>query len=151
MKKSINFQVFGKIVQWQRVKSRYNPVSKKIISNNKPDLIIYQNLIKEAYKNKCDGTPYFFGTGVPLHISVTAYFMIPKSMPKKYQKLLEQGQKIRRLRTPDDDNLVKNVTDALNKVAYGDDKQVSVSSISFWTLGAEHIDVEIYEEDYVAW
>lgn len=151
MKNSVSFKVFGKIVQWKRVKSRYNPKTKKVISNNNVDQIIYQNLVKEAYKNECDGNPYYFGTDKPLHLSVAAYFQAPKSMPKKYQRMLENGIKVRRLRTPDDDNLIKNIADAQNKVAFGDDKQVSMDSISFWTLGPEYLEAEIYEEDYPAW
>lgn len=148
---SIKFTVYSKIVQWKRVKSRFDPVKKKIISNNVKDQVIFTNLIKEAYKNIGNGEPFYFGDDVPIRIKVDAYFHIPKSMPKKYQKLLESGEKIRRLRTPDDDNLFKMVADSLNKVAYGDDKQCSCECSSYWTLGAEHLEIEITQENCVAW
>ena len=147
----INFRVEGKIVQWQRVKSRYNPVTKRIISNNNPDMVQYQNLIVLSYSNACGGVPKYFGDKAPIHIEVKAFFQLPKSAPKKIVRLVDSGALVRRLRTPDCDNIAKNVNDALNKIAYADDKQVSIGAIDFWTTGTEHIEVLIYQENYYAW
>ncbi len=56
-------------------------------------------------------------------VTVDAYFSIPKSYTKR--KRLECEHNIKRPdKKPDIDNVLKAVLDALNKVAYADDKQV---------------------------
>ncbi len=56
-------------------------------------------------------------------VTVDAYFKIPKSYTKR--KRLECEHNIKRPdKKPDIDNVLKAVLDALNKVAYADDKQV---------------------------
>lgn len=56
-------------------------------------------------------------------VTVDAYFKIPKSYTKRKRLECERNI-IRPDKKPDIDNVVKVVLDALNKVAYADDKQV---------------------------
>lgn len=56
-------------------------------------------------------------------VAVDAYFKIPKSYIKRKRLACEQSIK-RPDKKPDIDNILKVVLDALNKVAYEDDKQV---------------------------
>lgn len=56
-------------------------------------------------------------------VTVDAYFKIPKSYTKR-KRLECEHNIIRPDKKPDIDNVVKVVLDALNKVAYEDDKQV---------------------------
>ena len=59
----------------------------------------------------------------PIHMIILAYFAPPKSASKKRREdLLEHG---RPMTKPDIDNIAKAVLDALNGVAYKDDKQVT--------------------------
>lgn len=64
----------------------------------------------------------------PLTIRIKAIFPIPKSKPKQEQELMRQGE-IKPTCRPDMDNIQKSVLDALNKVAFPDDKAVT------WLIG----------------
>lgn len=59
----------------------------------------------------------------PLKVHIQAFFEIPKSYSKKKRELVIAG-KIRPTVKPDTDNISKNIKDALNGIAYPDDKQV---------------------------
>ena len=61
-------------------------------------------------------------TGAVL-FKLTAYFPVPKSTSKKNRALMLEG-KIRPIVAPDDDNIAKICRDALNGIAYVDDKQI---------------------------
>ena len=58
-----------------------------------------------------------------LAIEIKAFYPIPKSSTKKQRLAIEQGA-VRPQTKPDCDNIIKGVLDALNGVAYYDDKQV---------------------------
>ena len=64
----------------------------------------------------------------PLTIRIKAIFPIPKSKPKQEQELMRRGE-IKPTCRPDMDNIQKSVLDALNKVAFPDDKAVT------WLIG----------------
>ena len=74
----------------------------------------YENLVKLEYRRQCND--FKFEDGVPLDLRITAYYSIPKSTSKKKRVLMEQF-KIRPMKKPDNDNIVKVVQDALNLVA----------------------------------
>ena len=57
-------------------------------------------------------------------VKVTAFFRIPKKYTKKERELIQAG-KLLPTKKPDGDNIVKAVLDALNGLAYDDDKQVT--------------------------
>ena len=59
--------------------------------------------------------------GVSVHI--TAFFGIPKSYTKAQKREIENGN-LEPTKKPDADNIGKVVLDALNGVAYDDDRQV---------------------------
>ena len=59
----------------------------------------------------------------PVQAIVTAYYYIPKSTSKKNRAKMLSGE-IRPTKIPDIDNVVKIVLDALNGIAYADDKQI---------------------------
>lgn len=59
----------------------------------------------------------------PVWLNVELVFAIPKATPKKKREMM-LARKIRPQIKPDIDNCLKTVMDALNKVAYLDDKQV---------------------------
>lgn len=64
----------------------------------------------------------------PLKVHIQAFFEIPKSYSKKKRELAIAG-KIRPTVKPDTDNISKNIKDALNGIAYPDDKQVVSETI----------------------
>ena len=59
----------------------------------------------------------------PLRMTVIAYMMIPKSTSKKRTKLMID-RIIRPTKKPDISNILKSAEDALNSLAYHDDKQI---------------------------
>lgn len=79
----------------------------------------YEKLIAEQYLLQ-GGTVFEYPY---LEMSVIAYFPIPKSTRKSDRLLLETGY-VPYDKKPDADNLVKAIADALNGIAYVDDKQI---------------------------
>lgn len=58
-----------------------------------------------------------------MSLTITAYYKIPKSASKKKAYEMSSG-KIVPTKKPDIDNIIKIVADALNGIAYYDDKQI---------------------------
>ena len=77
-------------------------------------------------------------------MSVKAYFAIPKSVSKKKHKLMIE-EKIRPTKKPDCDNVLKIICDALNTIAYDDDKQIVEMEISKFYSENPRVEVEIEE------
>lgn len=80
----------------------------------------YEKAIAKAYVDtggKCIPADCY------VSVTVCAFFPIPKSYSKKKRKACIDRD-LRPDKKPDMDNILKAVLDALNKVAYEDDKQV---------------------------
>lgn len=84
----------------------------------------YEHRITGEYKKTCRN---FYGFS-PLQIRVFAYVEIPKSWSKKVRQDVDLGLK-QPTTKPDCDNILKVVFDALNGVAYTDDKQIISAEI----------------------
>ena len=80
----------------------------------------YERLIREAYLLQ---SGHFYDRAV-LALCIYACFPIPKSYTKKQRELIRAG-KMFPLVKPDGDNIAKAVMDALNGIAYDDDKQIA--------------------------
>ena len=66
----------------------------------------------------------------PVELNVFCYFAPPKSWSKKKRKeILVDGGVRCQTNKPDSDNVLKLVSDALNGIAYEDDRQVSSASV----------------------
>lgn len=79
-------------------------------------------------------------------VTVDAYFKIPKSYIKRKRLACEQSIK-RPDKKPDIDNILKVVLDALNKVAYEDDKQViEVICRKWYSRSSGFLKVQILED-----
>jgi Holliday junction resolvase RusA-like endonuclease len=83
----------------------------------------YESLIKKCARDskvtKLEGSVY---------LSIEAVFKVPKSATKSKKEEMLKG-KIRPTKKPDMDNIAKTVMDALNGIAYDDDKQVGCLQI----------------------
>ena len=81
----------------------------------------YEETVKEAFReeahNQRVGVCCPFGSS-PIYIKITAFFKIPVKKEQMLQK------KILPTKKPDCDNIAKIICDALNGVAYDDDKQI---------------------------
>ena len=78
-------------------------------------------MVRAAYVREFGG--FQFPSGVPLEIDCRFFLRIPTSASKKHQEELK-GQFC--MKVPDTDNLEKLVCDALNGIAYSDDRQVCI-------------------------
>lgn len=111
----ISFTVRGKPLGWQRT------------GNNKKTGAIYtqqqtrehEQLIAWAYRQQCRS--FRFPPKTYVDIRVLAYLKIPKSATKADRLKMISGE-IRPTVKPDWDNIGKLVADALNGIAYDDDK-----------------------------
>lgn len=112
----MDFIVDGKPQGKQR--PRFSRISKTVYTPTKTAK--YEKQIAKAYTEsggKCIPAECY------VSVSVSAFFPVPKSYSKKKREdCLER--RLRPDKKPDMDNILKVVLDALNRVAYVDDKQV---------------------------
>lgn len=80
----------------------------------------YEDRIKSAF---LESEQKGFPAGVPLSISLIFGFKIPNSASKKTREKMINCD-ILPMKKPDVDNVLKAVMDALNGLAYDDDKQI---------------------------
>ena len=103
----------------------------------------YENLIKMVFARDYPDQELL---QTPLNIHVTSYHQIPKSPAGgKKTKALMESKDIRPTKKPDIDNIIKIVCDALNGVAYADDRQiVGVFAQKFYS-SIPRVEIEIGE------
>ena len=83
-----------------------------------------------------------------IQVEIQCYFEIPESIKGKKRELYLSGE-IRPTKKPDLDNIMKCVTDALNEIAYQDDKQIVEASIEKYYSEEPRVEIEICELDTV--
>lgn len=112
----MEIKVEGKIIGKQRPRANFRTGIIYTPSNTKK----YERLIKSKVKQKVDGA---------IAIDLECHFKMPKWSNKKRKEMIGKPT----LKTPDVDNIVKIYLDALNQVAYDDDKQVyQISATKVW-------------------
>lgn len=79
----------------------------------------YENLVKLSYQREYGQTM----TAGALKMAIRAYYTMPSSWSKK-RRLAALNREIYPVVKPDMDNIVKVICDALNGIAYLDDKQI---------------------------
>lgn len=114
----LRFTVPGKVVAKQSF--RFTKDGRKYTNT---DVKSYANWVRLCFQKMYPGHLPSVFLEKPLSIKITAHFEIPKSYSKKKQELCLSGQ-VRPTVKPDTDNISKNIKDALNAIAYPDDKQV---------------------------
>lgn len=82
----------------------------------------YENYIKVCYSDYANQLGWKLIEG-PIRAEIEVFMPIPKSDSKKKREQKLSGQ-IRPTMKPDADNITKSLLDALNGLAYADDKQV---------------------------
>jgi len=111
------FEIIGEPMGKQR--PRFARVGNFTRTYTPKETASYENLVKLYYEGF--GGEYF-GTDT-LRVEIDAQFSIPKSYSKKKREQAINEQ-IRPTTKPDCDNIAKIILDALNKIAFDDDKQV---------------------------
>ncbi len=112
----INFIVPGKPFGKQR-----KVTNRSGITYMPKETLMYENHVRACFMTACKG--HLNPSADPLHAEIKAFFQIPDSWPKKRKKVAETEDMPCLLR-PDIDNIEKIVFDALNGLAYNDDKQI---------------------------
>ena len=88
----------------------------------------YETLVKllfiERYPNRMNGRPDFVPIDGAVAVGVRAYYQIPKSTSKKRRAMMLAGEILPTVK-PDMDNVIKIISDALNGIAYTDDKNIT--------------------------
>lgn len=140
-KKMLYFTVLGPPQGKARARTFYNSKLGKMQSITPDNTILYENLIKVAYNSV---STHIWDDNQPLEMTISAYYEIPKSASKKSKQLMLENV-IRPTKKPDIDNIAKVVCDALNGLAYRDDKQVVLLRLSKLYGENPRIEVTIQE------
>ena len=90
----------------------------------------YEGQVLEAFRSSYSGFYPAFGKDVPVRVCIHIIQAIPKSWPKKKQRMAEAGEIFPLSRNGDIDNIAKSILDALNGFAYEDDCQVTTLMIT---------------------
>lgn len=88
------------------------------------ETVNYENYVKVLFVEKYGQLAL---TGY-IRAEITVNYEIPKSTSKKRLQAMLEGQ-VKPDKKPDCDNIAKIILDALNKIAYNDDKQVVELSV----------------------
>ena len=106
------------------------------------DVVEYANLVKLCFINTFPAWKPSLLVDKPLSVIINVYKSIPQSYSKKAQEKALAGE-IRPTTKPDCDNIAKNINDALNGVAYPDDKQIVSLSINKFYSDDERVEITI--------
>lgn len=102
----------------------------------------YELLVKQYFKVKY---PRYVPLKGRVSIDIKAYFKVLKSTPKKDIPAMLSGE-VSPTKKPDIDNITKIILDALNKMAFEDDNQIT--KINVEKLYGEEEKVYIKIEEY---
>lgn len=101
----------------------------------------YEMLIKQYFKLKY---PRYVPLENRVSVKIVAQFKIPKTTTKKDKALIEEGM-LSPTKKPDIDNIVKIILDALNKMAFKDDNQITKIEVEKIYGEVEKIIVKVEE------
>ena len=134
------FTVEGKPQGKARARTFYNKQRGKMQSITPEQTKSYEDLIRWSYK--AAGGKYL-GEKV-LQVDIQAFYPIPQAFSKVKTKDALNGD-IRPTTKPDCDNIIKVVLDALNGVAYYDDKQIVAVSCNKYYGERGFLEIDIKE------
>lgn len=110
--------------------------------------IEYEKLIRECFLKKAKD---FKPSERPVEINIIANYRLAKNTPKYIREAIEGDFSYAPQSKPDIDNVAKSVLDALNGVAYVDDKQVySLTCDKFFNVisNTDYLEVKVIYDDY---
>lgn len=135
----IEFEILGKAKAKQSFK-----IGRNGFKYTPADVKSYANWVRLCFMQKYPKhlPSVFFEK--PLMCEIDVDVLIPKSFSKKKQELAKAGM-IRPTVKPDCDNIAKNINDALNGLAFPDDKQIVTLTVRKWYNDSEKVMVRISE------
>ena len=133
----VEFEVLGEIITKARPRARV--VNGKFAQIYTPKTTaVYENLVKLSYHDQV-GNKHFGEE--PLVVTIEAFFTCPEALKKYQDNFIE----LKCVNHKDLDNIAKTILDALNGIAYKDDKQVCelVVKKSYSKTGYDYVQVSI--------
>lgn len=140
--KNVSFHVPGKPQGKARARTVRHDGNGCSISYTPDNTVLYENFIKDQFLNHSKG--FYMESGRPVAVRIVARFLPPKSTSKKRSLDMLEGREFP-LKKPDTDNIIKVVQDALNGVAYHDDKQVMYVTAKKVYSAIEGLDITVEE------
>lgn len=145
MSEIITFEVDGEVRG--KMRPRFSTVHGYAQTYSAPKEVAYENWVKLCYQREAQAKHFKGFEDKPIFMSIIIEKAVPKSTSKKRRKMMLDNE-IPNVSKPDIDNVVKTIMDALNKIAYNDDKQVVEIHVSkFYSLDDRAI---ITMGDYVS-
>lgn len=138
IRKEYHFRIMGRVKAKQSVKFGANGVK-----YTPDDMVNYANWVKMSFLKEYPGHLPSELIGYNLTVQIYVYFQYPKGFSQKKIKLAEQGL-LRPTVKPDWDNISKNICDALNGVAWPDDKAITDGSVHKYYDKYDYVNVVIF-------
>lgn len=133
----LNFTIKGKVKAKQSVKFGRNG-----IKYTPKDMVEYANLVRMGFINAYPNWHACNFENKPLKVEINVFMSVPKSYSKKKTEQALNNE-IRPTVKPDCDNIAKNINDALNGIAYPDDKQIVSLTVNKYYSSSEYVEVKI--------
>lgn len=140
IRKQYEFRVLGKVKAKQSVK--FAKIGDFMRKYTPKDMVDYANWVKTCFMQTYPDAKPEDLDGFQLSVSLYVYFATPKSFSKKKLELVKQGI-LRPTVKPDWDNISKNICDALNGIAYPDDKAIVSGSVHKYYGSADYVNIVI--------
>ena len=129
----------GTIVPWQRPQ-RKRLASGATVTFTNPTVEAYHAVVRMAAERVMAGHPPLEG---PLEVTIRGVFAVPVSWSRKRQTAALAGT-IAKVTKPDIENMLKGAMDALQSVAYADDRQI-VRLVAEKVYGVPCLDITLQE------
>lgn len=107
----------------------------------------YEEYIRLKYIQQCGKT---FPEGTQIRLEIDAYVKIPEGTSRKRRAKMLAGE-IRPTIKPDGDNIMKIIADALNGVAYKDDKAIVSWRCDKWYGEVAGVSVKVSDNTFTYW
>lgn len=138
--KIYKFRILGKTKAKQSVKfANVGGFTKKYTPK---EIIDYANWVKLSFRKEYPNHLPSELFDYQLEVNIDVFLTIPKSFSKTKTELA-LTRKIRPTVKPDWDNISKNICDALNGIAYPDDKAIVDGSVHKYYSDMDYVNVEI--------
>lgn len=142
--KIFKFKILGPVKAKQSVK--FAQVGNYMRKYTPKYMVNYANWVKTSFLKEYPNHTADELEGYYLDILIEVYVKIPKSFSNKKRQLALINY-IRPDKKPDWDNISKNICDALNGIAYPDDKSIVIGRVikSYDTIDYVHVSIKAWK------